>query len=97
MAGRNVAGGVLIAVVLATSMKRRSAKLARAAGLVTVAVGAWMTVTHLDVSLDAIRGEDDVGVSGAAYHMLPALGVLVFGLAWLIRAIRYAGPTRRGP
>lgn len=51
------------------------------AGVGVLLAGLWMTATHLPLVAQATRDEVDAGI--AAYHTVPGLLVLGFGIVWV--------------
>lgn len=78
-----VPGMVVIAIsALALVLSRRFdiAAVLFPAGLAIVLAGFWMVATHFPLVLQAMRDQAPWGAT--IYHSLPAVAVLVLGVAW---------------
>lgn len=79
-----IPAGVMVALSLGALARRRrpgAGMFPLVAGLGVLLAGLWMTATHLPLVAQATRDEVDAGV--AAYHTVPGLIVLGFGIVWV--------------
>lgn len=75
---------VLAASVFALAMRSRAAGPALfATGMLVTLAGFWMTVTHVPLLAQAVRGE--VSWTAAGWHSAPGLAVIAFGGVWAVR------------
>ena len=81
----HVVPAVLIVVLSLGALARRRRTTAGmfplVAGFGVLLAGLWMTATHLPLVAQARRDEVDAGI--AAYHTVPGLIVLAFGVVWV--------------
>lgn len=80
-----VPGLVVLGVSLAALALRRRAvgTPMLAAGLLVTLAGFWMTVTHLPLVAQALRGEAPAVAAG--WHTVPGLVVMTLGAVWAVR------------